>query len=146
MQTGDTMATIHDVNRMKSQAKNLRAALERAGNPVSHSQALELVAQSHGARDWNTAHASAETAPLWQFGGAVKGRYLGQEFTGRVIAASERGPKHHALTIAFDRPVNVSQSALMEVPRKRINATINADGRSIGRTSDGQPHLVLEAA
>ena len=99
------MAMIHDLNRMKSQAKNLRAALERAGNPVSHSQALELVAQSHGARDWNTAHASAETAPLWQFGGAVKGRYLGQEFTGRVIAASERGPKHHALTIAGDQRI-----------------------------------------
>lgn len=140
------MAQTHDLNELKTQAKNLRKALALGGTEVTHARALELVAQSHGARDWNTAHASAETAPLWQFGGAVKGRYLGQEFTGRVIAASERGPKHHALTIAFDRPVNVSQSALMEVPRKRINATINADGRSIGRTSDGQPHLVLEAA
>ena len=83
---------------------------------------------------------------MWQFGGVVKGRYLGKAFTGRVIAASERGPKHHALTIAFDKPVNVSESALMEVPRKRINATVNTEGRSISRTSNGQPHLVLEAA
>ncbi|MBC9247112.1 hypothetical protein H4P12_10360 [Paracoccus sp. 11-3] len=140
------MAMNHDVNTLKSQAKNLRAALERAGTPVSHSQALELVAQSHGARDWNTAHATAEAAPLWQFGGQVRGRYLGQPFTGRVIAASERGRNHHALTITFDKPVNVSQSDLMEVPRKRVNATINSAGRSISRTSDGQPHLVLEAA
>ncbi|WP_299910611.1 glyoxalase superfamily protein [uncultured Paracoccus sp.] len=140
------MAMTHDVNTLKSQAKNLRAALTRAGNPVTHSQALELVAQSHGARDWNTAHATAETAPLWQFGGAVRGRYLGQPFTGRVIAASERGRNHHALTIAFDKPVDVSRSDLFEAPRKRINATVNTDGRSISRTSDGQPHLVLEAA
>lgn len=140
------MAMTHDVNTLKSQAKNLRAALDRAGNPVTHSQALELVAQSHGARDWNTASATAEAAPLWQFGGTVRGRYLGQPFTGRVIAASERGRSHHALTIAFDKPVDVSRSDLFEAPRKRINATVNLAGRSISHTSDGQPHLVLEAA
>ncbi len=140
------MAQLHDVNVLKTQAKNLRKALSLNGTEVSHAQALELIAQSHGARDWNTAHAAAGDAPLWQFGGAVKGRYLGKSFTGRVIAASERGPKHHALTIAFDVPVDVSASALMEVPRKRINATVNKAGRSISRTSDGQPHLVLEAA
>ena len=91
------MAMTHDVNTLKSQARNLRAALVRAGTPVTHSQALELVAQTHGARDWNTAHATAEDAALWQFGGPVRGRYLGQPFTGRVIAASERGRSHHAL-------------------------------------------------
>lgn len=140
------MAMTHDVTTLKSQAKNLRAALTRAGTPITHSQALELVAQTHGARDWNTAHATAETAPLWQFGGSVRGRYLGQPFTGRVVAASERGRNHHALTIAFDKPVDVSRSDLFEAPRKRINATVNTAGRSISRTSDGQPHLVLEAA
>lgn len=140
------MAMTHDVTTLKSQAKNLRAALTRAGNPVTHSQALELVAQSHGARDWNTASATAEAAPLWRFGGAVRGRYLGQPFTGRVIAASERGRHHHALTIAFDKPVDVSRSDLFEAPRKRINATVSTSGRSISRTSDGEPHLVLDAA
>ncbi|TRW97630.1 hypothetical protein FNJ84_09020 [Paracoccus sp. M683] len=143
------MAINHDLNALKSQAKNLRAALDRAGSPVTHSQALELVAQSHGARDWNTAHAAAEAvdaAPLWQFGGPVRGRYLGQPFTGRVVAASERGRNHHALTIHFDAPVDVSRSDLFEAPRKRVNATVNTSGRSISRTSDGQPHLVLEAA
>ncbi|AUH33874.1 glyoxalase superfamily protein [Paracoccus tegillarcae] len=140
------MAMTHDVNILKSQAKNLRSALERAGTPVSHSQALELVAQSHGARDWNTAHATADAVSLWQFGGPVKGRYLGQPFTGRVVAASERGRNHHALTINFDKAVDVSRSELFEAQRKRIHATVNTAGRSISRTSDGQPHLVLEAA
>lgn len=140
------MTQIADLNGLKSQARNLRNALAGAGRPVSHSEALELVAKSHGARDWNTASAIADAAPLWRFGGAVRGRYLGKPFTGRVIAASERGRHHHALTIAFDAPVDVSRSALFEAPRKRINATVNAAGRSISRTSDGQPHLVLEAA
>lgn len=140
------MAQTHDLNELKTQAKNLRKALSHSGTEITHAQALELIAQSHGARDWNTAHATAADAPLWHFGGAVRGRYLGKPFTGRVIAASERGPKHHALTIAFDKPVNVSESTLMEVPRKRINATVNETGRSISRTSNGQPHLVLEVA
>lgn len=140
------MALTHDVTALKSQAKNLRSAMERSGNPITHSQALELVAQSHGARDWNTAHATAASTPLWHFGGPVRGRYLGQPFTGRVVAASERGRNHHALTIHFDAPVNVSRSDLFEAPRKRVNATVNTEGRSISRTSDGQPHLVLETA
>jgi hypothetical protein len=140
------MALNHDVKSLKSQAKNLRAALERGGRTVSHSEALELVAQSHGLRDWNTANAvAAELAP-WNFGGPVRGRYLGQPFTGRVIAARERGRGYHALTIDFDTAVDVSRSDLFSAPRKRINATVNAAGTSLSKTSDGQPHLVLDAA
>ena len=38
----------------KDQAKRLRASLAGRGVEVSHSEALELVARQHGARDWNT--------------------------------------------------------------------------------------------
>lgn len=137
------MAMIHDLKDLKNQAKNLRAALARTGSELSHSQALELVAQSHGARDWNTLHARASDAPLWRFGGEVSGRYLGHSFTGRVVAAREQSRGHHALTIDFDQPVNVSRSSLFEAPRKRVTATVNAAGRSLSKTSDGVPHLVL---
>ena len=41
------MAQIHDVNELKTQAKNLRKALSHTGTEVTHAQALELVAQSH---------------------------------------------------------------------------------------------------
>jgi len=139
------MALNHDVKSLKSQAKNLRAALERGGRPISHSEALELVAQSHGLRDWNTANAVAVELAPWSFGGTVRGRYLGQTFTGRVIAARERGRGYHALTIDFDKAVDVSRSELFSAPRKRINATVNAAGVSLSKTSDGQPHLVLDA-
>ena len=137
------MAKIHDLTELKTQAKNLRAALARSGTDVAHSQALELVAQMRGARDWNTLHASAADAPLWQFGGEVSGRYLGQPFTGRVVGAREQSRGHHAVTIDFDEPVDVSRSDLFSAPRKRVTATVNASGRSLTKTSDGTPHLVL---
>ncbi|MDO5606259.1 MAG: glyoxalase superfamily protein [Paracoccus sp. (in: a-proteobacteria)] len=139
------MANVHDLKELKNQAKNLRSALARTGTDVSHSQSLELLAQSLGMRDWNTLHASATaTSPrAWDFGEAVAGRYLGQPFTGRVVGAREQSRGHHALTIDFDRPVDVSRSALFAAPRRRITATVNAAGRSLSKTSDGVPHLVL---
>lgn len=137
------MAKTHDLTELKTQAKNLRAALGRAGSDISHAQALELLAQSLGLRDWNTLHASATGAPLWQFGGEVAGRYLGQPFTGRVVAAREQSRGHHAVTIDFDQAVDVSRSDLFSAPRKRVTATVNAAGRSLTKTSDGAPHLVL---
>lgn len=139
------MAIDHELKKLKNQAKNLRAALARSGTEVSHAQALELLAQSLGARDWNTLHAAVagEDAPLWQFGATVAGRYLGQPFTGRVVGAREQARGHHAVTIDFDRPVDVSRSALFSAPRKRVTATVNGEGRSLTKTSDGTPHLVL---
>jgi catechol 2,3-dioxygenase-like lactoylglutathione lyase family enzyme len=38
----------------KQQAKRLRTSLAERGVEVTHSEALELVAHQHGARDWNT--------------------------------------------------------------------------------------------
>ena len=137
------MAKTHDLTELKIQAKNLRAALARAGTEVTHAQSLELLAQSLGLRDWNTLHARTTDAPLWQFGGAVAGRYLGQPFTGRVVAAREQAHGHHAVTIHYDDAVDVSRSTLFSAPRKRVTATVNASGRSLTKTSDGTPHLVL---
>ncbi len=41
--------------KAKQMAKHLRASLEQHHQPVSHSTALELVAQQLGYKDWNTA-------------------------------------------------------------------------------------------
>lgn len=38
----------------KAMARALRSALEARGVPLTHSEALEIVAHQHGARDWNT--------------------------------------------------------------------------------------------
>lgn len=137
------MAQDHDLKMLKTQARNLRAALARNSMTVTHAQSLELLAQSLGLRDWNTLHAQAAMPKPWAFGAAVAGRYLGQPFTGRVVAAREQGRGHHALTIDFDRAVNVSRSAHFTALRKRVTATVNPEGRSLTRTSDGTPHLDL---
>ena len=38
----------------KSQAKRLRACLNKLGINVNHCQSLELIANVHGARNWQT--------------------------------------------------------------------------------------------
>lgn len=47
------------IEEAKDMAKRLRAALSRQGSQISHSDALELVAQQLGHRDWNTASAAS---------------------------------------------------------------------------------------
>jgi lactoylglutathione lyase len=46
----------------KQMARRLRTDLSQSGVDISHSQALEMVAHQHGARDWNTLAASTEKA------------------------------------------------------------------------------------
>ena len=129
---------------LKTQAKRLRKALAESGTEISHSKALELVAQSVGARDWNTVAAkSRANAPVWQVGQTVSGRYLGHAFTGRVHAVAARSPGWHRLTIDFDTPVDVVASAHFTSLRRRVSAMVGADGMTVEKTSDGQPHLQL---
>lgn len=45
------------IQKAKQMAKSLRASLERRNQEVSHSVALELVAQQLGYKDWNVASA-----------------------------------------------------------------------------------------
>lgn len=138
---------LHQTGALKAQARRLRLALEGQGRPVSHSAALELVAQSHGLADWNTAaalSAPAQAERARSLGDRVSGRYLGQAFTGRIHALRRKGPRHQEIEIQLDQPVNVSRSALFEALRRRIRSTIGPEGRSVTATSDGVPHLVLD--
>jgi hypothetical protein len=129
---------------MKAQAKRLRKALAETGTIIGHSRALELVAQANGARDWNTAAAqSRQNSPSWQIGQAVSGRYLGHAFTGRIHAVSARSPGWHRVTIDFDSPVDVIASAHFSSFRRRVSAMVGADGVTVEKTSNGQPHLQL---
>ena len=134
------------VDEAKAQAKALRAGLQSQGSVISHAQALELVARQHGARDWNTLHARLtrrNAPPDLALGDRVRGRYLGQPFTGRVLGLS--GPaSHRQIEIRFDHPVDVVRFASFSNLRKRIRATIDDTGTSHRRTSDGAPHLTVE--
>jgi hypothetical protein len=129
---------------LKAQAKRLRKALADGGTEVSHSRALELVAQSVGARDWNTVAARNRTnAQGWQVGQIVTGRYLGHIFSGRIHSVAARSAGWHHLTIDFDNPVDVVASEHFTSLRRRISAVVGADGMTVEKTSNGQPHLQL---
>ncbi|MGE4325779.1 MAG: glyoxalase superfamily protein [Pseudodonghicola sp.] len=137
----------------KARAKSLRAKLAAQGTEISHSQALELVAHQEGARDWNTLRALASrpardtnARPL-AVGDRVTGRYLGQPFTGRVhgLSHSPYSP-HMRITLHFDTPVDVVRFDSFSAFRQRVTATIDENGHSPQKTSDGVPQLIVGPA
>ena len=133
---------------IKAQAKALRQALQAKGTTVSHSQALELVARQHGARDWNTLHAwlgQRNAPPGLALGDRVTGRYLGQAYIGKIVALSGT-TRHRHVEIALDQPIDTVRFDSFSNWRSRIRGTLREDGTSLRKTSDGVPHLTLEKA
>ena len=139
---------IPSIESLKAQARKLRADLANTGNPVSHSRALELVAHQHGYKDWNTIHAAAgnrPSGPPVYLGQAVSGRYLGHPVSGQVIGIHSRiDPGRWRVTLQLDEPVDVVKFDSFSAYRSRINATIDMDGTTLEKTSDGAPHLRLD--
>ncbi len=137
-----------ELSTLKDQARRLRAALEAEGDFITHSHALELIARQRGYRHWNTLHAAAGNRPRDPFtvGARVRGRYLGQAFTGELLAVRRLSDgKAYEVTVEFDEPVDVVRFEGFSNLRKRVRVTLERDGRSPARTSDGQPHMQLEA-
>ncbi len=136
------------IQSMKDQAKRLRASLAENGETVGHSHALELVARQHGYRDWNTAHAALgnrPSGPPVELGGKARGRYLGQPFTAKVIGIqSQLAPGRWRVELQFDEPVDVVTFESFSAYRSRVSAVIDADGRTIEKTSNGVPHMALD--
>ena len=129
---------------LKAQAKRLRADLADRGQIISHAQALETIAHQWGARDWNTLSAQATVShPGWAPGQRVAGRYLGHAFTGVVKAARQAANGYWSLTLRFDTAIDVVASTQFSAFRQQVNTTVNAEGVSPQKTSDGQPHMVL---
>lgn len=139
------------VPELKAQARLLRQAMAERGTTLPHCAVLELVAQSHGARDWNTlsARAGRETAtdrPHFAVGDRVRGRYLNQLFEGRILSLTAlSGGELFNVVIHFDEPVDVVTFDSFSAFRQRITAKVDARGISPRKTSNGIPHLVLNA-
>ncbi|WP_386627536.1 glyoxalase superfamily protein [Sulfitobacter geojensis] len=132
---------------LKAQAKRLRSDLAAKGQTMSHAQALETIAHQWGARDWNTLSARASNIhPGWSPGQRVAGRYLGHPFDGEIKAARQQANGFWSLTLRFDEAVDVVTSPLFSSFRRQVNTTLNAEGHSPQKTSDGQPHMVLYPA
>lgn len=130
----------------KRQAKSLRAGLAAQGQEITHSQALELVAKTAGYRDWNTLHAAIGNAPRppVMIGQTVGGKYLNQPFVAEVLGMTERSAGRYEIVLHFAEPVDVVTFDSFSNFRTRVSKTIGPDGRSFDKTSDGQPHLVLD--
>lgn len=135
---------LRSVKDAKSHAKTLRSALAAQGTAISHAQALELVAHQAGARDWNTLHAKlsqAEPQPF-RLNDQVRGYYLGQAFTGRIVALSKAG-QNTQVSLQLNEPVDTVQFKSFSNIRSHIRGVVGPDGRSPRKTSDGTPHLVI---
>lgn len=131
---------------LKAEARDWRAAQAGDGNTVTHSQALEMVSRFHGFRDWNTANAILPDtrAPLFAVGQRVEGIYLKQAFSGTIIGVAALSSSDlFRLTVQFDEPVDVVTFESFSAFRQRVDVTVNREGISPSRTSDGQPHMTV---
>ena len=133
---------------LKDQARRLRDTLGRQGTAINHSKALELIAGQHGFRDWNTLMGVIGNKPparSYNIGDQVIGHYLGQMFTSRIIAVQTLTSAHGRtrVTFDFDEAVDVITFDGWSAYRKRVTCTLDSEGRTVEKTSNGVPHMVL---
>jgi hypothetical protein len=146
---GDT-TQLPSLEDLKDQAKRLRDALARQGTIINHSKSLELIAGQYGFRDWNTLHAKIGNMPpprrALAIGDRVSGQYLGQKFVGTVIATKMLTSAYgmSRVTFDFDEAVDVITFESWSAYRKRVTCTLDEDGRTLEKTSNGVPHMVLD--
>ena len=145
-----TMA-LTTIDDFKAQAKRLRRAMADQGSEIAHSAALELVAKSHGERDWNTLAALARRDDTGGLSLAidqkVRGTYLGQPYEGRIVSLTKLPTGGlYRIAVQFDRPVDVVTFDSFSAFRSRVTAVIDTTGVSPRRTSNGQPQMTVQPA
>lgn len=139
-------ASLPSIVDLKGQAKRLRSQLEIMGTRVSHSKSLELVAHQYGCRDWNTLCATARARPAMplNIGDPVRGRYLSEPFTGRVVGIQMLKGERFQIALYFDEAVDVVHASSFSNRRKRVSCIVDSSGTTREKTSNGVPHLVLD--
>lgn len=130
--------------QLKAQARRLRQSLAAEGINIGHSQALELIAEHHGYRDWNTlcARIKKEQAPV-AVGESVSGRYLGQAFSAEVRYVETVRLGYWRIRLHLDEAIDVVTSVHFSSFRRQISATVDAGGVTDERISSGEPILQL---
>lgn len=142
-----TMSNQLSLDALKIQAKTLRQNMADINQTITHSESLELIAKQKGFKDWNCLHAHIgnQQKPNFVIGQRVKGHYLGQKFAGILLKATpSNNAKRYGITVRFDEAVDVIRFEGMSNWRKQVQITINQDGQTNEKTSDGSPHMVIE--
>jgi hypothetical protein len=97
-----------------------------------------------GMRDWNTlAEKTDVSAVQWRVGMRASGRYLGYPFSGVIKAARLDPTGLWSLAVRFDAPMDVVESEHFSSLRQQVNCTVNAQGASPQKTSNGQPQMII---
>lgn len=136
------------LDAIKNQARRLRSRLVQEGDPINHSRSLELIAVQYGFRDWNTLHAALGNRPGIESlhpGCRVRGRYLGQPFSAKLLGIEMRNQAgdRYRVVLELDEPVDVVTFDSFSAFRKRVTGIVGADGISRERTSNGLPQLEI---
>ena len=136
------------LKELKQQARRLRSEISDGAAPISHSKSLEMVAHQRGFKDWNTLHASASNRPAFEalsLGDIVQGRYLGQRFEGEVVGirTMQVGQLYH-VSIQLAQAIDVVTFESFSNFRIRLNCAVDQNGVSPAKTSNGEPHMILE--
>ncbi len=136
------------LKELKQQARRLRAEIAKTSTPISHSQSLEMIAHQKGYKDWNTLHASMSNRSALEalgLGEVVEGKYMGQAFRGELVGIRtlKKGQSYY-ISIQADEPIDVVTFDSFSNFRRRLSCTVDQSGTSPAKTSDGQPHMVLE--
>lgn len=133
---------------VKEQAKRLRSDLADDETSISHSKSLELISHQLGFKDWNTLHSAIGNEPTVSpinVGDILNGRYLGQPFEAEVLGVkSMAGASRFRLTLNLVDPIDVVKFDSFSSMRNRILCTVDRDGISAKKTSNGEPQIKLE--
>jgi|TARA_R110002012_G_scaffold133219_2_gene286400 hypothetical protein len=142
----------HDaVDALKAQAKRLRTALASRDMMVSHAGSLELMAQSYGFRNWNTALAMTRRNSIeisienLGIGKRFAGSYLGHAVSGKILGVT-RTPVGgvYRIEVHLDHPVDVVASKHFSGFRQRIAARINRDCEPVLASGQRGPGLSVD--
>ena len=134
------------ISALKVEARNLRELRLNEGNPISHSQALEIIAKSYGLHDWNELSAKAKK-PVQKrlyLGQKIKGTYLSQEFTGHIYRLKPLDSGLSRVTLKFDEAIDVVTFGSFSNFYNQLSKTVDEYGVSPEKTSDGVPQLVID--
>ena len=135
---------------LKVQAKRLRKALASRNLTVSHTGSLELLAQSHGFRDWNTAIAMTRKREPVQVGDLGIGKRFAGSYLGHAVCGQIRGVTRtpvggvSRIVVHLDQPVDVVTSERFSALRQRIASRINEDCEPVLANGTRGPGLSVD--